>query len=185
MVFFSKSTALTLLGYFRQAERSVDYALSSPNQWPEFVAYYEARLTQIARLASILKATGAIEDEGLYRQPTAQTGALHILHCAVNAVRNRFKKKWSFSSQEVSFFLRTFDHLTQVAHKSSVTQSELIELRFDCFRCQYVIAHRLIGVPEIRAALSVEHFNQSQYIYHTKLPDIEEMIESSYTKNQH
>jgi hypothetical protein len=65
----SKNTALLLFCYFRQAERSVHYALTFPNTWPQFLAYYDkTKQTQIAKVIGLLKDAGAESDKVPSRQ---------------------------------------------------------------------------------------------------------------------
>jgi hypothetical protein len=37
----------------------------------------------------------------------------------------------------------------------------LTDLRMDFSMCGFIVAHKLIGSPELRRAVNVEHFNQS------------------------
>jgi hypothetical protein len=173
MASFSKKTSLTLLCYFRQSERSVHYVLSSPIQWPEFVKYYDnAKRTQIAELIHTLQAAGASQNGTSHFSVTAEDTFLSILSCAVNALRNQFKRQWSFSPQELSFFCGTLERLMETLYQDFPCQEKLIELRWNCFRCHYLIARRLIGVSTIRKAASIEHFNQSEHIEHYKLDEV-------------
>ena len=55
----SKDTALLLFCCFRQADRSVHYALSCPTQWPQFVAYYDDVKRNRIRVA-----IGLLQDAG-------------------------------------------------------------------------------------------------------------------------
>ena len=50
-VVLDKTTVLALFCSFRQAERSVHYALSSPNQWTGFLAYYYPAWSLLCRTA--------------------------------------------------------------------------------------------------------------------------------------
>jgi hypothetical protein len=86
---FPKNTALTLFCLFRQAERSVHYALSCPNQWSQFVAYYDQpKQIQISEVIGMLKDAGAVQDDAPNRQALAQNGLLSIVRCTAGIVPN-------------------------------------------------------------------------------------------------
>jgi hypothetical protein len=173
MASFSKNTALMLFCCFRQAERSVHYALSSPSQWSDFVSYYDnVKSAQIAQFISVLKAAGATHGESSMSHMENQDTLSNIIICAIKVICNQFKKHWSFSMEEVSFFCRTLGRLEDAIRGDLPSQGELIDLRMDCWRCHYIIAQRLIGVSAIKKAASIEHFNQSEYIEHIKFEEI-------------
>jgi hypothetical protein len=108
MASLSKNTALLLFCYFRQAERSVHYALSFPNDWPQFLAYYnKEKQTQITKVIGLLKDAGAELDRIPSRQELfAQNGWLSVVRCSAALLCNPLKCTWSFSRKELSFFLQ-------------------------------------------------------------------------------
>ena len=78
--YFPKNTALTLFCVFRQAERSVHYALSCPSQWSQFVAYYDQpKQIQISEAIGMLKDAGAVQEKVSSRQALVQNGLLGIV----------------------------------------------------------------------------------------------------------
>jgi len=167
MASLSKNTALLLFCYFRQAERSVHYALTFPNAWPRFLAYYDKiKQTQIANVIKLLKDAGAEVDKIPSRQALfEQNDWLSFVRCSMALLCNPLKRSWSFSRQELSFFSATLDHLLQIlGYPEPREHDELIELRRECFDCHYRIRAKLIGVPEIRKADAIEHFGQSEYV---------------------
>jgi hypothetical protein len=172
--YFPKNTALTLFCLFRQAERSVHYALSCPSQWSQFVAYYdEPKQIQISEAIGMLNDAGAAQDKVPSRQALARSGLLNIVSCAAGLLTNRLRRSWAFSVRELSFFSATLEHLLKILNNTDLPQKEeLIGLRLDCFDCHYVISRRLIGVPEIQIANSIEHFNQSEYVRHVNFQDL-------------
>ena len=172
--YLPKNTALTLFCLFRQAERSVHYALSCPSQWSQFVSYYDkAKQIQISEAIGMLKDAGAVQDNVPSRQGLAQDGFLSFVRCTAGFLTNPFKRSWAFSVREISFFSATFEHLLRILNNTDLPQrEELIELRLDCFECHYVIARKLIGVPEIQRANSIDHFNQSEYVSHVTFQEV-------------
>lgn len=171
---FSKQTALTLFCLFRQAERSVHYALSCPSQWSQFVAYYDKlKQTRVSEVIGVLKDTGAVQSNTPSRQALAQASLMSIVRYTVGLLCNPLKRSWAFSREEASFFSATLERLLGILHNADLPQKEeLIELRLDCYCCHSVIAHRLIGVAAIRKADLIEHFNQSGYVNHVTFEDM-------------
>ncbi len=157
MATLSKKTALMLFCYFRQAERSVHYALSFPDQWPQFLAYYDdGKKTRIADVIEMLKVYGATQGKDPGRQALAQDGWLNTVRCAAALVCNPLKRRWTFSAGQLSFFLVTLDNLLSILHQEHPPQkAELIELRRNCFECNYIVGRKLIGDAEIRKAASI------------------------------
>jgi hypothetical protein len=174
MTSLSKNTALLLFCYFRQAERSVHYALSFPHEWPQFVAYYDkAKQARIAETIALLKDAGAELDRVPSRQDFVQSGLLSVIRCSLAFLCNPLKHSWSFSVRELSFFCATLEHLLWILGSAEPRKNnELIELRLDCFHCHYMIGRKLIGVPEIRKADAIEHFNHSEYVRHVTFQDL-------------
>jgi hypothetical protein len=170
----SKQTALILFCYFRQAERSVHYALSFPNQWPQFRAYYgDAKRTQIAKLIGLLRAAGATRDDLGGGQVLKGDGLLAGLGSVVALVCNPFRRRWTFSVQELSFLLATLETLLRdLCTDDPPEKPRLIALRRDCFQCHSIISRKLVGLPELRKAASIEHFNQSEYAKSVTLEEI-------------
>jgi hypothetical protein len=174
MASLSKNTALLLFCYFRQAERSVHYALTFPDSWPQFLAYYDkAKQTQIAKAISLLKDAGAEPDKAPSRLVFEQNGWLSVVRCSAALLCNPLKSSWSFSTQELSFFSATLEHPLRILGYAEPPEiDELIELRMDCFQCHYIIRRKLIGVPEIRKADAIEHFGQSKYVSPVTFQDL-------------
>jgi hypothetical protein len=171
---FTKTTALTLFCHFRQAERSIHQVLSCPSKWPQFVAYYdEPRQTQIAAAIATLESSGAVQVMPPRRAALAENALLSMVRCTAGLLWNRLKHSWSFSAQEASFFAATLERVLGILHRGELPhQEEFIELRLDCFHCHHLIARKLIGIPELRKADSIEHFNQSKYVRHVTLQEM-------------
>jgi hypothetical protein len=107
------------------------------------------------------------------RQALAQSDFVGMVSGAVGLLLNPLKKSWSFSAREISFFFVTLEHILKILHTAGPLQKEkLIDFRMDCFDCHSIIAHKLIGVPEIRQAQSIEHWLQSEKINHVTLKDL-------------
>lgn len=174
MASLSKNTAVLLFCYFRQAERSVHSALTFPKVWPQFLAYYDrAKQTEIAKVIDWLKDAGARRERVPSRQEFEQDYFWIALRCLPALLCNRFKRSWSFSTRELSFFSATLEQLLRILGLAEPPETdELIELRMGCFDCHYIIASKLIGVPEIRKANAIEHFSQSIYFKHVTLQDL-------------
>ncbi len=86
---------------------------------------------------------------------------------------NQVRNSWSFSVAELSFFCRTLERVLMMLRPAEVPSAEvLIDCRMDCYQCQYVIARRLIGIPEIRKAQSIEHWFQSDHVEHVTFQEL-------------
>jgi hypothetical protein len=170
---FSKDAAIKLFCYFRQAERSVHYAVSCPRSWPLFVAYYDDKQIAIAELIGMLRGAGAVPEYAARHHPLVRHGILSALHCAASFLVNPWRSSWSFSVAELSFFSATLERLLEVLRATDLPDKDsLICLRTRCYEATYVIERKLIGMPEIRMARQVEHWFQSEYRRHVKLEDI-------------
>jgi hypothetical protein len=171
---FSKKTALELFCCFRQAERSVHHAAAGPKQWARFLAYYdEPKQARSAALLEILKAAGAVPGNVPDRLSFEPNSFLYVLRSAAAILVNRLRLSWSFSVSEISFFSATLGRLLALLHCSDKPDGErLIDLRLDCCECHAIIRRKLIGIPELRLATSIEHFDQSEYVRHFTFEDI-------------
>ena len=169
MVSISKNTMMLLYCCFRQAERSVHYAQSCADEWPQFTAYYRGdRRSRIAGSIGILKSVGATGNEAVTRHAPSS-----IARSAVGFIFNRFKKTWSFSLIELSVFRRVLEEVLKAIDRDHPPDGEeLIKLRMSCFECHYIIASRLFGVSEVRRARQIEHFRASEYIEHMSFQEL-------------
>ncbi len=171
---FSTAHVLRLFSYFRQAERSVHYALSCPSQWREFVAYYNSdKQDCIRRLIHRLHQAGARESHVPPRESFHRSTFRAILWSLARLIVNRARASWLFSAEELSFFSATFQLLLRTL---SLTDhpglGPLFELRMDCLQAQVLIKEKLIGVRGLRRAETVEHFNQSDYVQGIAIEDL-------------
>jgi hypothetical protein len=127
---FPKNKALTLFCLFRQAERSVHYALSCPSQWSQFVAYYDKpRRFQISEAIGMLQNAGAVRDNVPSRQALEQSGLLNIMRRLAGLLSNPLKRSWAFSTREMSFFSATLEHLLRILNQTDPPQNEKFVVR--------------------------------------------------------
>jgi hypothetical protein len=164
----NRDTIVALYCFCRQAERSLDFALGSDEQWRRLREYYDPqKREQLSSIFRVLTRLGAD-----CRNVPARTSVVRVSFLApflflLHRIANVWKSAWSFSLAEISF---VFASLTKFASLLSVekpaTHNELIELRMDLSTCEWIIACRTCGLPELRQADHVEHFCQSNYIEH-------------------
>lgn len=175
MISISKNTAILLYCCFRQAERSVHYAHSCPDEWSRFTAYYRGdRRGFIAGAIGMLKGVGPTRGEATIRPNPSQLSPPNFARSMTGIIFNRFKNNWSFSLAELSYFHSILEDLLSVVDgDASPTGEELIRLRMACFECHHAIARKLIGVRELRRADRIEHFQASKYIEHVRLRDLD------------
>jgi len=170
----SKDTALLLFCCFRQADRSVHYALSCPSQWPQFVAYYDdVKRNRIRVALGLLKDAGADTRSSRPGELDETGGLREIPRLLAGYFFNPLKQTWSFSVQQLTFFSVTLGSLLDVlGDPERRANEELIKLRGDCFQCHYCIGRKMIGLREIRKADGIEHFNQSDFTTHVTFADV-------------
>jgi hypothetical protein len=170
----SKKNALRLFCYFRQAERSVHYAQSSPNQWLLFVKYYDkGKQAGIAHAIRLLNGTGAKTEGVPLAQGMVRGDLVGILGCVARLLVNPLRTSWAFSVEELSFFSATLAQLLKTLHSSELPQKgDLTSLRMDCYKCHSIIGRKLVGIPEIRKARLIEHFLQSEFVNHVTFQDM-------------
>jgi hypothetical protein len=161
-----KPAVLQLFRAFRQAERSVHFALSSPKLWTAFIAYYDAaKLARLREQICLLNKACAGSQDRRRDAPKLASGALSILRAAGRLLANRLKSHWAFSIEEISYFVATLERLLEIAvTPRQPPVDELIAVRFDCLKCQWIIERELIGIRELKEARRVEHFCQSDYV---------------------
>jgi len=135
------------------------------------VAYYDPpKRGLITDAVALLRNLGADPLAAVNRDSFPENTVFAIPGCLVRLVANKFKKAWSFSRKELSFFCSAFEHLLRVLDYAELPAiQELIDLRMDFYVCQWIIAGRLIGVPELKRAGKVEHFNHSDFVEHVTL----------------
>lgn len=173
-ILLTKNEALLLCCYLRQAERSVHYALSWPDSWSEFTAYYRGdRQNHIAKVIDMLKDAGGAEDGTPARRALSRRCLSNIASCSAGIIINRFKSKWSFGADEILSFSSALERLMLATVDSTPPPlEELLELRMDLFASHHAIACRLVGVREMPATLNIEHFGESKFIEHVSLRDL-------------
>lgn len=170
-----RMTAIRLYGYLRQAERSVDYVLAAPSQWPALLKYYSADArSNLGSLLDRLRALGAGGRGHWTRDTVFQiTFASLLSRCVCWLLRSR-KTGWSFPERELSFFATTLASLLALLETKTRPETEdLVSLRMDLYTCEYVIQYRLAGVPELHRASAVEHFGQSDHVRRVPMADLE------------
>ena len=165
---FHKRTILNFLALFRQAERSVHYALSCPSQWPQFLSFYdERRRDQIAKAMESLRQSGADQGIAPARKELERSDLLDFLSACRNLAVNSFKRSWTFSQREAAYFYKTLQRLLELLQRPQRPPTdEFIELRLDCCQAGGIIRHRLLGVRETKDVDKIEHFFQNEWGKH-------------------
>jgi hypothetical protein len=156
----------------RQAERSVHRAL--PNPWPEFQAYYNDQKRQAItgmcrRLSALLpdednlpalRSAEDLEKELAPAGPISELGRY-----LYGMVFGRIRKSWSFSADEIRFFITQLSTLLQLLQEENrPSQEALIALRMDLCYCQLIVSQRCPGMGERARASQVEHFDKTPWL---------------------
>lgn len=166
-----KTTAIALVCYCRQAERSVDRVLTAPRQWSSFVAYYdEHKRAAIMELIAQLSRAGSEHAENLSRDDFAENVFIGAIWSLVGPLLNKAKRYWSFTEKELSFFRSTLETLLRILQLPEIPKNqELVQVRMDLYVCQWIIDRRMLGVRELRDVARIEHFNQPEFLEHVTL----------------
>lgn len=161
---FSKQFVLMMYCYCRQAERSIHYAVSCPNQWKQFCEYYSEQKRR--RLRSILHDINArepSEDFAIKCGCRDWIPALELPRLLVRSAVNQFRSSWSFDAHELDLVADAIRRLLAITRDDCVlSHRELLQLRKRFFECSYAIERKLIGLIELRRASRVEHWFNSE-----------------------
>ena len=166
--------ALKLYCYARQAERSVDFALTGPGQWTLLREYYTPERRQaLNALGERLRPIVPSDQPVLPREHFGKADFIWLLLRPITLILNHAKRTWRFAHTEVRFLTATFDSLLETLSKSSPPPASLlIELRMNLLMCEWIIARRLEGVTELQKASEIEHFCQSAYTRHVTMEEL-------------
>jgi hypothetical protein len=170
----SKRGALSLFCVFRQGERSIHFALSSPVEWAQLRSFYDFdKRKRISAIIDDFRRAGIVSENVSAPRSMITHGLISMAMRMAGLICNRFKCNWTFRLQEAEVFGATLARLLKtVQYVSAPETDELIQLRLDCFYCHYAIRQRLIGLSELRKANSIEHFNQSLFTEHFSFHDL-------------
>jgi len=170
----TKEFALKLYCRIRQAERSIDFAIGSSQQWDLLRDYYtevkRRELFEIAQwLKSVLPATQPIPPRDYF----GKIRLAYVLLLPLSVLMNRVRRRWRFAGDELLFLAASVDSvLTALSWESVPPPAFLIALRMDLFMCEHIIEKRLAGVPELKKAGNIEHFCQPCHIRHWRLEEL-------------
>jgi hypothetical protein len=162
-----KKSAVGLYCWCRQAERSIDFALTGGSaQWTRFREYYDARKRD-GMLSALeeLRAFGVHLLEPPAHDKVAYLSFWSFFPYLFRRMLNPFKTAWSFSKDELAFIYAVLDTvLRTLASSARPDQEFLIQLRLRLYDCQWIIGNRLCGLPELNKATYVEHFCQAPHV---------------------
>jgi hypothetical protein len=160
----AKDSAVGLYCWCRQAERSIDFALTGGSaQWSKFTEYYDDR--KRAGMASALEELKALGVH-LLNPPAHEKVAYLSLWSPflylLKRMRNRSRAAWVFSKEELAFIYSVLDKFFRTLDSRAKPDQEfLIQLRMRLYDCQWIIGKHLCGLPELARAAYVEHFCQA------------------------
>jgi hypothetical protein len=168
---------LDVLKFFclaRQAERSIDFALSSQRQWDLLRQYYDsARLGILESAVDSLRTLLPQAAAPASRDAAYRLRVFWVLTYPVRIILNRFRTTWSFRETELQFILQTFQAVIDILKRREKPESpRLVQARMDLHACEVIIERKLIGLPEIRQAERIEHFCQASHIKPFNLEEI-------------
>ena len=170
----SKQEALRFYCLARQAERSIDFALSSERQWDLLRQYYDsARLGMLESAVGSLRALTPAAAGPIPKEQAFRVGAGWVLTYPARIVLNRFRACWRFQETELQFIQQTFQTVIDLLKRRQKPDAPtLVETRMDLHACEVMMARKLVGRPEVRQAERIEHFCQAPHIKPFKLEEI-------------
>jgi hypothetical protein len=160
-----KRLALTLFCYCRQAERSVDFALSSAVQWRRLCDYYDAQKREgLAWMLENLRSLNADCHKAPHR--TAFAIPVFAVFIAIwRLLTNPLRSWWAFPASELGFIYTTLATFADALNYQNPPElSARINLRMDFNLCESFIQGRMLGLPEFQKASTIEHFCQAAHV---------------------
>jgi hypothetical protein len=170
----SKSLAIQLFAYAREAERSVDYANRGPDQWDLLREYYgpkkqEALRGTVEQLERLIPTNPPL----LERHQFEKAAFISLLRLPIVRLLNLKRLNWRFSHSEIIFIHQCFRGLMDTLRLRPAPPAQiLVNMRMDFFACECIIARRLYGISELEKASRVEHFCQPDHIEHVTMDDL-------------
>jgi hypothetical protein len=169
-----KQEALRFFCLARQAERSIDFAISSERQWDMLRQYYEGeRLGRLESAVEVLRAITPTVGTAPPRDQAFRGTVRWLLAYPARIVLNRFRAAWRCQETELSFILQTFQNVTDLLKRRKKPEAgTLVQTRMDLHACEVIIERKLVGLPEVRQMERIEHFCQAPHIKGIKLEEI-------------
>lgn len=171
-----KGLVLRLYCYSRQAERSVHRALDA--KWLDFKNYYGwARISPIKLLVERLYGflgTGSKDLPPLSQEEIGSSlPTVGIIRYYFGGWIARRKKRWSFPASELHFMGSTLNSLVILLElPAKPDPAVLLSLRRDFCACESIIDGRCHGLPEIKRAKTIEHFQRPDWLPTVTLAEI-------------
>src|SRR5262249_22216779 len=169
-----KSEALKLFCLARQAERSIDFALSSERQWDLLRHYYHSeRLGMLECAVESLRGLAPAAATPISTDQAFRLRLWWILTYPARKLLNRVRAFWRFKETELKFILQTFQSvIDSLRRRHKPNARTLVQLRMELLTCQLIIERKMVGLPQIREAERIEHFCQAPHIKPFKLEEI-------------
>lgn len=159
-----KSLAIQLLYYSRQAVRSLDKLLAVPSKWQEFLSFYlaERRDTLVRLIGSLNPAAHPLRAHNI---SCSHATLLSIVLTPIRIVVNRFRRRWYLGDPQLSFVICSLGRMVSVLSLPEYPpQKEIVAMRVDLHACYVFLANLVIGLPEVRRLVHIEHFDQPFHI---------------------
>lgn len=175
-----KLVTLTAFSLMRQGERSIDFSLSSQQQWSLLREYYAGEKTQdVTDLLTTLTAVQPCHRRTYDKTRLGKITVAWIVSYPYRVWLNRWRDQWSFSSDEVAFIIDTLSRLvTCLMCEEQPSPELLVELRRDLHWGQRIIQLMLTGCSFITLANHMEHFCQSDQATFYSLRELIELASS-------
>jgi hypothetical protein len=171
-----KKLVLRLFCYCREAERSVHRALTNP--WPAFRAYYSPAKVRaikeaVARVTRQLGSSAECPTLPSRDQLAVRPDWAIFARVLFGRWLSRWETAWPFPRAEACYLAGTLTFLLRLLDDCDKPDSKvLIDLRMTLYDCQRIIEGRCYGVPGLKLANDIEHFDQTEWVKHVSLADV-------------
>jgi hypothetical protein len=168
------SSVLRIYCLARQAERSIDFALASPEQWELFRQYYdETRLGMLHGLVRELETSSPNGSTSIKRDQIPGITLSWVLSYPMRWLLNQFRIRWAFSDEEMIYITLVFRAFIKVT--GAITQPDpkhLVQLRMDLYVAEKIIEKKLTGLSSLEKAGDIEHFCQNDHRVYFSLEEV-------------
>jgi hypothetical protein len=172
-----KELVLRAFAYSCQGYRSVHRALQE-GFWPAFQAYYS--LDKREGITSVIRQLQDLTPQALREMPPPSLKVLsritpnYGLYCAlIGRWLNKRRQFWRISVEEVLFLCSTLKRLLDMLELPEAPSfNARLEMQVDLVNCSGLFDYRCYGLPELKRARYIEHFDQTEWVQHWQLWEI-------------
>jgi hypothetical protein len=158
----------------RQAERSIDFALASQEQWELFRQYYdETRLRMLHDLVQELETSIPNGSTPILRDQIPGITFSWVLSYPMRWLLNQIRIKWTLSDDEMTYISLVFRAFIKVTgYATQPDPEDLVRLRMDLSVAEEIIEKKLTGLSSLRKAKDIEHLCRNDHLASFSLEEV-------------